>query len=60
MGMEAQRFVSEEVIPRLRGLLHAHAAWIAAEDRRLQRLAPYQLSMRIGGVYQVAEKFTAA
>jgi hemolysin III len=27
--MEAQRFVSEEVIPRLRGLLHAHAAWIA-------------------------------
>ena len=29
MGMEAQRFVSEEVIPRLRGLLHAHAAWVA-------------------------------
>jgi hemolysin III len=28
--MEAQRFVSEEVIPRLRGLLHAHAAWVAA------------------------------
>ena len=27
--MEAQRFVSEEVIPRLRGLLHAHAAWVA-------------------------------
>ena len=23
-------FVAEEVIPRLRGLLHAHAAWIAA------------------------------
>jgi hemolysin III len=28
--MEAQRFVAEEVIPRLRGLLHAHAAWVAA------------------------------
>ncbi len=28
--MEAQRFVAEEVIPRLRGLLHAHATWIAA------------------------------
>jgi hemolysin III len=28
-SVEAQRFVSEEVIPRLRGLLHAHAAWIA-------------------------------
>jgi hemolysin III len=27
--VEAQRFVSEEVIPRLRGLLHAHAAWVA-------------------------------
>jgi len=26
---EAQRFVSEEVIPRLRGILHAHAAWVA-------------------------------
>ena len=28
--MEAQRFVTEEVIPRLRGLLHAHATWVAA------------------------------
>jgi hemolysin III len=27
--MEAHRFVSDEVIPRLRGLLHAHAAWVA-------------------------------
>jgi hemolysin III len=30
MQMEAQRFVADEVIPRLRGLLHAHAAWVAA------------------------------
>jgi hemolysin III len=30
MSVEAQRFVAEEVIPRLRGLLHAHAAWVAA------------------------------
>jgi hemolysin III len=28
--VEAQRFVAEEVIPRLRGLLHAHATWVAA------------------------------
>lgn len=28
--METQRFVSEDLIPRLRGILHAHAAWIAA------------------------------
>jgi hemolysin III len=28
--MEAQRFVADEVIPRLRGMLHAHAAWVAA------------------------------
>jgi hemolysin III len=27
--MEAQRFVADEVIPRLRGILHAHAAWVA-------------------------------
>jgi hemolysin III len=27
--MEAHRFVAEAVIPRLRGLLHAHAAWVA-------------------------------
>jgi hemolysin III len=27
--VEAQRFVTEEVMPRLRGLLHAHAAWVA-------------------------------
>ena len=33
-------------------------AWLAAEDKRLQRLAPLQLSMRIGGVYEVAEEIT--
>jgi hemolysin III len=39
--MEAQRFVSEEVIPRLRGLLHAHAAWVAgAAAAVLVALAP--------------------
>ena len=32
--------------------------WINAEDRRLQRLAPLQLSMRIGGVYEVAAEIT--
>jgi hemolysin III len=39
--MEAHRFVSEEVIPRLRGLLHAHAAWVAgAASVVLVALAP--------------------
>ena len=39
--MEAQRFVSDEVIPRLRGLLHAHAAWVAgAASVLLVALAP--------------------
>ena len=39
--MEAQRFVAEEVIPRLRGLLHAHAAWVAlAASIALVTLAP--------------------
>jgi hypothetical protein len=32
--------------------------WLAAEDRRLQRLSRYQESMRIGGVYDVAEEVT--
>ena len=39
--MEAQRFVADEVIPRLRGLLHAHAAWVAvAASITLVVLAP--------------------
>jgi hemolysin III len=39
--MEAHRFVAEEVIPRLRGLLHAHAAWVAvAASAVLIALAP--------------------
>ena len=39
--MEAQRFVADEVIPRLRGLLHAHAAWVAgAASLILVLLAP--------------------
>jgi hemolysin III len=39
--MEAHRFVAEEVIPRLRGLLHAHAAWVAgAASIVLIALAP--------------------
>ena len=33
--------------------------WLAAEDRRLQRMAPFQVSMRIGGVYEVEEEFGA-
>jgi hypothetical protein len=35
-------------------------SWLAAEDRRLQRIAPFQLAMRIGGVYEVAERITAS
>ena len=33
--------------------------WMEAEDRRLERLAPLQQSMRIGGVYEVVEEITA-
>jgi hemolysin III len=41
MAMEAQRFVAEEVIPRLRGLLHAHATWVAvAASIALAAIAP--------------------
>ncbi len=32
--------------------------WLVSEERRLHRLAPLQLSMRIGGVYEVAEEFS--
>jgi hemolysin III len=39
--MEAHRFVADEVIPRLRGMLHAHAAWVAgAASILLIALAP--------------------
>jgi hemolysin III len=39
--VEAHRFVAEEIIPRLRGLLHAHAAWVAgAASVVLVALAP--------------------
>ena len=39
--MEAQRFLAEAVIPRLRGMLHAHAAWVAgAASIVLVALAP--------------------
>ena len=35
-------------------------AWLAAEERRLRRLAPLEVSMRIGGVYEVAEAIARA
>ena len=31
-------------------------AWLVAEERRLRRLAPLEVSMRIGGVYEVARR----
>jgi hypothetical protein len=34
--------------------------WMEHEDHRLQRLAPFQLSARLGGVYEVAEEITLA
>jgi hypothetical protein len=33
-------------------------AWLAAEDRRLARLSAVQESMKLGGVYEIAEEFT--
>jgi hemolysin III len=48
--MEAQRFMADEVIPRLRGLLHAHAAWVAiAASIVLVALAP-TASARVASV----------
>ncbi len=53
--MEAQRFVAEEVIPRLRGLLHAHATWIAAVAAIvLIMLAPTAAARWAAVIYGVA------
>jgi hemolysin III len=53
--MEAQRFVAEEVIPRLRGLLHAHAAWVAgAAAVVLVALAPTGGARVAAGIYGTA------
>ena len=50
--MEAQRFVAEEVIPRLRGLLHAHAAWVAgAASILLVMLAPNAAARAAAVIY---------
>src|SRR5918994_4964396 len=52
--MEAQRFVAEEVIPRLRGLLHAHAAWVAgAASAVLVALAPSAVARVAALIYGV-------
>jgi hemolysin III len=53
--MEAQRFVADEVIPRLRGLLHAHAAWVAgAAAVVLVVLAPTGGARVASGIYGAA------
>jgi hemolysin III len=53
--MEAQRFVADEVIPRLRGLLHAHAAWVAgAAAVVLVALAPTGGARVASGIYGTA------
>jgi hemolysin III len=53
--MEAQRFVADEVIPRLRGLLHAHAAWVAgAAAVVLVALAPTGGARVASGIYGAA------
>ena len=50
--MEAHRFVAEEVIPCLRGLLHAHAAWVAgAASVVLVVLAPTALARVAALIY---------
>ena len=50
--MEAQRFLAEAVIPRLRGLLHAHAAWVAgAASIVLVALAPNAAGRVAAGIY---------
>ena len=32
--------------------------WIEAEDERLRRMAPFQLSAKLGGVYEVVEEIS--
>jgi hemolysin III len=52
--MEATRFMSEEVIPRLRGILHAHAAWVAGVLAILLiALAPTAQARVAAGIYGV-------
>ena len=52
--MEAQRFVSEEVIPRLRGTLHTHAAWVAGLlAATLIVLAPTGEARVAAGIYGI-------
>ena len=53
--MEAQRFVAEAVIPRLRGLLHVHAAWVAgAASIVLVVLAPTAAARVAAVIYGAA------
>jgi hemolysin III len=52
--VEAQRFVSEEVIPRLRGTLHTHAAWVAGLlAATLMVLAPTGEARVAAGIYGI-------
>jgi hemolysin III len=52
--VEAQRFVSEEVIPRLRGTLHTHAAWVAGLlAATLIVLAPTGEARVAAGIYGI-------
>jgi hemolysin III len=52
--VEAQRFVSEEVIPRLRGILHTHAAWVAGLlAATLIVLAPTGEARVAAGIYGI-------
>ena len=34
--------------------------WLEAEDQRLRRMAPFQISAKLGGVYEVAEEFSSS
>jgi hypothetical protein len=34
--------------------------WLEAEDQRLRRMAPFQVSAKLGGVYEVAEEFSGS
>jgi hemolysin III len=52
--VDAQRFVSEEVIPRLRGILHTHAAWVAGLlAATLIVLAPTGEARVAAGIYGI-------
>ena len=56
---EVISFAFYDTTPEAFEVMRDDPEWLASEDRRLHRMAPFQVSMRIGGVYEVEEEFGA-